>query len=398
MALSMQNFAPAESSASFPKPLLFLMSSSCGITVASLYYNQPLLEDIRRAFDAAQSAIGWVPTLTQAGYAAGMLLLVPLGDMLERKRLILFFNLITALCLFAIGFAPVFAVVVAASFLLGLLNMTPQLLIPFAAHLAPPKEKGHVIGTMVSGLLLGILLARTVSGFVGAAWGWRSMFVLAACVLVALSAAFMLWLPKSNPSYQGSYVGLFKSVIDIFRTQPVLQESAFFGAMLFAAFSAFWANLIHLMESPVFNMGSRAVGLFGLLGAAAAALSPFFGRLADRKDPRTTAGIMMSVTLFSFLIFLFFGYGLVGLAIGVLLMDVGVQCGHVCNQSRIFALIPSAQSRIQTAYMFCYFCGGAVGSLLGSWAWSQYQWTGVCLTSLGLLSLALARYAWGSRQ
>ncbi|RYZ58934.1 MAG: MFS transporter, partial [Proteobacteria bacterium] len=235
---------------------LLVMAGSSALTVANLYYNQPLLEQIRLSFGVSYDAIGWVPTLTQVGYAFGMLLVVPLGDMMERRRLVLVFTALSALCCLMLATAQAFPLVIIGSFLLGLTTMTPQLLIPFAALLAAPEKKGKVVGTMVSGLLLGILLARTIAGFVGSAYGWRAMFGIAAGVLTILIFVLAALLPKSSPSYHGKYAGLLASVVNIFRQQPVLREAALYGAMLFGSFSAFWATLIHLMESPAFNLGA----------------------------------------------------------------------------------------------------------------------------------------------
>lgn len=372
--------------------MLLLMAFAVGISVANLYYCQPLLDEMRKSFDVTVAQIGWIPTLCQSGYALGMLFIVPLGDMLERRKMVFLFTILSALSLAWIAVSGSFLSVAIASLVLGLTTMGPQLLIPFAAHLAEPNQRGKVVGFMISGLLLGILLARTVSGFIGAEYGWRFMYGLASSVLFFMSALLWMKLPKSEPTFSGTYTNLLKSVIQIFKEQPVLREACLFGAMLFGSFSVFWATLIHLMETPAFHLGARTVGLFGLLGAAAALVSPWLGSFTDRKGARQTTGIMILVTIGSFVIFNFSSTSLVGLAIGVIVMDVGVQAGHLCNQSRIFALLPEARSRVQTAYMFCYFLGGAIGSLLGTWSWSQFQWTGVCLTSIVMLSLALLKF------
>ncbi len=368
------------------------MSFSAGATVASIYYNQPLLDQMMRSLHVNFAQIGWVPTLTQAGYAIGMLCLVPLGDMLERKRLIMGATLLSALALALMAISPSYGLIVAGSLILGLSTMTPQLLVPFAASLAAPNEKGKVIGTMVSGILLGILLARTVSGFVGGHFGWRFMFGGAAGFLVLLTLFLNAILPTSVPSYQGRYLGLLQSVLHIFKTQPVLREACLFGGMLFGSFSAFWATLIFLMETPHFHLGAEAVGLYGLLGAAAVGISPYIGALGDRYNARTMTGAMLVLTMASFGVFCLCAGNLWGLAAGVLLMDLGVQCGHVSNQSRIFSLLPNAQSRIQTAYMFCYFLGGSLGSILGAFAWGRFGWPGVCAAAVLMLLVGFARF------
>lgn len=374
------------------RPLLLLMAAATGICVANIYYNQPLLDQIQNTFSVDIADLGLVPTLSQVGYGLAMLFIVPLGDMMERKKLILSFTFLSGLICAWLAISSHFMSVAIGSLLLGLSSVTPQLIIPFGAHLAKNEERGKVVGTLLSGLLLGILLARTVSGFVGAAFGWRAMFALASGILIFLTVILSFKLPKSEPTFKGSYGSLLKSVYDIFSTQKTLREASFFGAMLFGSFSAFWATLIYLMQTPSFGLGARAVGLFGLLGAGAALATPWIGGLTDKKDPRHATGLMMIVTILSFVIFIIAEHSLIGLAIGVLIMDIGVQSGHLCNQGRIFSLLPDSRSRIQTAYMFCYFTGGALGSFIGTWSWSHYQWKGVCLTAITMLSLGLAKF------
>jgi predicted MFS family arabinose efflux permease len=382
---------------SLPRMVLLVMAFSAGASVANLYYNQPLLEQMRHTFAADPQAIGWIPTLTQAGYAAGMLFLVPLGDRFEKKRLVLLFTFLASLCALLIALSPQLPVLALGSFFLGLSTMTPQLLVPFAAQMAPTHERGQVAGTMLSGILMGILLARTVSGFVGAAYGWRVLFALVAGLLLILGVVMAKLLPKSEPTYHGHYFGLLKSVWDLFRSQPVLQEACWFGAMFFGAFSVFWATLIYLMQTPPFHFDARAVGIYGLVGVVGALLSPMFGKLSDRGDARCNTGLMLMLTLASFIVYYLFEHNLIGLGIGVLLMDIGVQAGHISNQTRIFKLVPHAQSRIQTAYMFCFFVGAACGSFVGSWSWNHFHWPGVCASAIAFIGLALLRYFWPQR-
>lgn len=372
------------------------MSASVGATVANLYYNQPLLSEMKNSFGVGINEIAWIPTLTQMGYAAGMLFLVPLGDMLERRRLVVVFTLLSAIFSAWTGLSQSFYALVLASFCLGVSTMTPQLLIPFAAHLAPADQKGKVVGTLMSGLLLGILLARTVSGFIGSAFGWRVLYDGVAIFLFGLSCVLLFALPKSEASYQGSYRGLLSSVAQLFLTQATLRESAFLGALLFASFSAFWSTLIHLMEAAPFHLGANSVGLFGLLGAGAASLGPWTGNLVDRKNPRQVVGFMIAMTFFSFLIFAVSARSLLGIGLGVLLMDIGVQSGHISNQRRIFSLVPGAQSRIQTVYMFFYFVGGALGSYFGNLGFNAFGWLGVCGVAIAFLTVAGFIYAFGS--
>lgn len=369
------------------------MTVSTGLCVANLYFCQPLLHQIQNTFGASEQLVGWIPTCTQLGYALGMLFLSPLGDRIERRGLIVISTIISALCLVGAALSPNIYFIIVMSLLIGLTTMAPQYIIPFAANLASPEKRGQTVGMVMSGLLLGILLARTVAGFLGDAFGWRWMFGIAAIVLFILAGILRFALPQSEPSYHGSYIGLLQSVLKLVKDLPDLRESMIFGSMMFGAFSAFWATLIYLMESPAFNLGAKTVGLFGVLGASGALAAPLVGKLADRRSPRQTVGygiVMMGV---SFVIYWAWGgFSLWGLALGVVIMDVGLQVAHVSNQSRIFALIPEARSRINTAYMFTYFLGGALGSLLASYAWGAFQWTGVCVVALLFVLIAGTTY------
>lgn len=383
-----------ENENSFPPLILWTMTIATGLTVGNLYYCQPLLEQIQHDLPGTDQVLGLVPTMTQVGYALGMLFLVPLGDRAERRRLIVIFTLLSAVSLLVMSFATTLPMAVFFSLMIGLTTMTPQLIIPFAAHLSPDHKRGQVVGTVVSGLLLGILLARTIAGFVGAAFGWRALFVAASVIVFIVAFILQLVLPKSEPTFQGSYSSLIKSVFKLVADLPVLRESMLFGFMLFASFSAFWATLIHLMETPAFALGPRAVGLYGLLGAAGALSAPLIGKMADRRSPRSTVGIGFLMTAAAFVIYwIWGGSSLLALGVGVLVMDIGIQAAHVSNQSRVFALIPAARSRLNTAYMFAYFVGGALGSWFASIAWGLYGWPGVCGTALGFLAVGMLVFA-----
>lgn len=369
------------------------MTLATGLCVANIYYCQPLLHQIQDSFGASPGQVGWIPTLTQVGYALGMLFLIPLGDRFERRALIFVSTLISALTLLGMALAPNIHLAILMSLLVGLTTLTPQFIIPFAAHLASPARRGQVVGMIMSGLLLGILLGRTLAGFVGEAFGWRLMFASAAVVLVLLALALRGALPKSQPTFHGSYLKLLKSVLGLVKEFPVLRKSMLLGSSLFASFSGFWATLIFLMESPAFNLGPRTVGLFGVLGAAGALAAPLVGRLADQKSPRTTIALGIGLCALAFGIYWAWGgTSLIALAIGVLFMDVGLQAAHVSNQSRVFALNPHARSRLNTAYMFAYFIGGAAGSWAASYAWSVFQWPGVCASSLLFVALSALSY------
>lgn len=365
--------------------LVWLMAIASGAAAANLYYNQPLLAAIAQSLHAPAYEAGFIPILTQIGYAVGIFLFVPLGDLMERRGLIVTMLLATTLALGGAAVSPNITWLLMASLVIGITTITAQLIVPFAAQLAKPQERGNVVGMVMSGLLIGILLARTVSGFVGAFFSWRAMYWLASFLMIVLAVALFRLLPKSQPSLKVPYQRLMGSLFKLIR-QPVLCEASMIGAMSFGAFSAFWSTLVFLLvEQPPYHYGSEATGLFGLVGVVGAAAAPVVGRLADRSSPRLTVGLGLAITTGSFFIFLLFGHQLWGLIVGVILLDLGVQTTQISNQTRIYSLPPEAHSRLNALYIMFYFVGGALGSFLGAYSWSQWQWNGVC--GIGLLML-----------
>lgn len=384
------------SSTSLSRFVLWVMTIATGLCVANLYYCQPLLQQMQQSFGVSPQEIGWIPTLTQLGYALGMFFLIPLGDQVERRSLIFVSTVISSLSMIGMAIAPNLPMAIFMSLVVGVTTMTPQFIIPFAAHLASPGRRGQVVGMIMSGLLLGILLARTVAGFVGAAFGWRVMFAAAAVVVMILAFILRSVLPVSEPTFTGNYANLLKSVLRLIRQQPVLREAMIGGSSLFGAFCGFWATLIYLMESPSFNLGARTVGLFGLVGALGALAAPWIGRFADKKSARTTIGLGIALCALSFVIYwIWGGTSIVALGIGVLLMDVGLQAAHISNQSRVFALVPEARSRLNTAYMFAYFMGGAIGSAVASYAWGLFGWSGVSAVGLIFILISFLSFLYG---
>src|SRR3954471_860089 len=277
---------------------LWAMAVGCGLAVANLYYAQPLLADMGRYFGTTDRRMGLVAMLSQVGYALGLLLFVPLGDRLERRSFILTMLGAVTVALLGVAVAPSFAWLSAASLAVGVTTITPQLLVPFAAHLADPEERGRVVGTVMSGLLIGILAARTISGLVGEYLGWRAMYGVAAAVMVALALAMRALLPRSQPEDSGmSYLGLLRSIGGLLREEPVLRQSCLFGAMSFGAFSAFWTTLAFFLARPPYEYGSDVVGLFGLIGIAGAVAASVAGRLADRYHPRRTIAVGLGLMI-----------------------------------------------------------------------------------------------------
>ncbi|MBV9389996.1 MAG: MFS transporter [Chroococcidiopsidaceae cyanobacterium CP_BM_ER_R8_30] len=371
------------------------MAVTSGAAAANLYYNQPLLVIIAQNFQVSAREVGLIPMLTQIGYAVGMLLLVPLGDLLERRRLILTMSGVTTIALLATAISPNLIWLSIASLMTGIATISAQLIIPFAAQLVKPQERGKVVGIIMGGLLIGILLARTVSGFMGARFGWRAVYWLASGITIVLAVALSRTLPKSKPSLRASYTGLMVSLFTLLREQPVLREASALGAMCFGAFSAFWSTLAFLLAQPPYHYGSEVTGLFGLVGVVGATAAPVVGRIADRRSPRLAVGLAIAITAASFVVFWLFGYQIWGLIIGVILLDLGVQANQVSNQVRIYRLPPEAHSRLNALYITFYFIGGALGSVLGTLGWSHWHWNGVCGTAGVMLLTACVVYLRG---
>jgi predicted MFS family arabinose efflux permease len=369
---------------------LAAMAVGCGLAVANLYYAQPLLAEMGREFGVPDRRMGLVAMLSQAGYAAGLLLFVPLGDRLERRSFVLAMLGASAVALIGVAAAPSFAGLAVASLAVGITTIAPQLLVPFAAHLAGPEERGRVVGTVMSGLLVGILAARTVSGVVGEMLGWRAMYVLAAALMIGLTGALRRSLPRSEPEHAGmSYLGLLRSIGGLLRDEPVLRQSCLFGAMGFGAFSAFWTTLAFHLAGPPFHYPSGVIGMFGLVGIVGALAASAAGRLADRQSPRRAIGAGLACILLAYGVLSTAGGTLLGMIAGVILLDLGAQGAHISNQSRIYAVRPEARSRMNTAYMVTSFIGGAAGSYAGAWGWSLADWGGVCLVGAAMTALGL---------
>ena len=368
--------------------LLVVMAAASGIAVANLYYIQPLLADVGRAFGAPASAMGVIVMLTQIGFASGVLFFVPLGDISDRRRLILIMLAGATFSLMGLATASSYAWLGAASFFVGLFSVTPQMLVPFAAHLAAPERRGRAVGTVMSGLVLGILASRTASGYIGNALGWRTMFWIASALTFALAVVMALSLPRSTGSLRLPYRRLLGSLWQLTRDEPVLRESALAAAMLFGAFSTFWSMLAFRLETPPLHYGSQVAGLFGIVGIAGAGAAPMAGRLADRLNPRVNLRVALIATVLAFVILAVEGHTIAGLVVGIIVLDAGVQAGHVTNQWRIFNLMPEARNRLNTVYMVSFFLGGAAGSVLAANAWQRWGWTGVCAVGLAMPTVA----------
>jgi len=367
---------------------LWVMTVTTGLVVANLYYNQPLLGDIAQTFHVDNGKAGQVSMITQIGYATGMLLIAPLADMFKRKRLMIIDFAFVIVALIAAGASTNIGMLMVASFFVGIFSLIPQLLVPMAAHLAQPHERGKKIGLVMSGLLIGILLSRTLSGFIGAHFGWRTVFYMAAGLMVVMWALVAFFLPEVEPDHKGSYKELMGSLLSLIKNEPQLRIAAIRGALCFACFSAFWTTLTFLLKQN-FNQGSDVAGLFGLVGAFGAVAAGLVGRLSDKMDAYKLISFTLLLIILSFLLFIFSGHSIIGLVVGVIILDMGVQATHISNQSIIFALHPGARNRINTIYMVTYFIGGALGAYIASRVWDNSGWTGVCVVGIILSCICL---------
>lgn len=369
--------APVGAGAGIPRSLLTLMAAACGFIVADNYYAQPLLPALARDLHTSASTAGLTVTVVQVGYAAGLVLLVPLGDLLARRRLVVTLLALSAAGLAATAAAPGMALLLVTLTMVGLTGSATNVLIPFAATLARPEQRGRAVGTLMTGLLLGILLARTAAGALDEVAGWRTVYALAAAVIAALALALHRALPDLPPATTGSYRQLLSSVRVLVRDEPMLRRRMALGALGFGAFSLLWTALPFRLTDPPYHYGSGTIGLFGLVGAAGVAATQVAGRLQDSGRYRAGAGMFIAVIALAWAV-LSPGGHLAALLLGIIALDLGVQGLHVLNQARIYTLGESVRSRVTTAYMTAYFLGGAAGSALGAVLYPYAGWGGVC--------------------
>jgi MFS family permease len=360
---------------------------AAGVSVANFYYVQPLLLDIGRSFGLDEAVMGLVPTLTQLGLGFGVLFLLPLGDVIDNRKLVSAAIALQALALLVMAAASNRVLFFTASMLMGFTGITSYLLAPYVAHLVPAAERGRVIGLLARGAIIGILLARTVSGFIGFYIGWRAVYFLAAIAMLAL-----LWLlrhymkPVSRPTAT-PYAHLLLSLAKLIRDEPALRRTVFTQALNFGSFNTLWLGLSLYLESPSFGFHSDTVGLFGLLGAAAAMAAPLAGRLVDRKGPQFTLGFALALTVLAWAVMLFV-HNMIGVVIGIILIDLGASASDVSNRTIIFRLHPDIRTRLMAVYSIGMFFSAGVLSLLTTILWAHAGWLGVCLLGLGATSLA----------
>lgn len=360
--------------------LTAVLAVACGVAVASLYYSQPLLHTIAKSFGTGAGTAGLVVTLAQVGFAVGLALFVPLGDLWARRRLVPAVLVATAAALAASAVAPSIGVLILLSTVVGLGSVAAQILVPLAASLASDADRGRVVGTVMSGLLIGILLARTLSGLVAGAAGWRAVYWAAAALVLVTALALARLLPPEGHRPALDYGRLLSSTVSLFASEALLRRRAAFGALAFASFSVFWTTVAFMLAGPPYHYGDTVIGLFGLVGAAGATCASFAGRWADKGWTRSTTTLFAVAMAVSFVpIFLGLHHGLGWFIPGVVILDLGIQGLHVTNQSLIYRLAPEARSRVTSAYMVCYFAGGALGSAVSGGVYASSGWAGVCV-------------------
>jgi predicted MFS family arabinose efflux permease len=365
------------------RSLIAIFAVATGLAVASNYLAQPLLATMRHDFGVSSAVAGLIVTVAQSGYALGLVLLLPLGDLFERRRLITTLAALTAVGLGAAGFAPSIGLLMGATGLVALTSVMAQVLVPFAATLTPQARRGQVVGRVMSGLLVGILMARTVAGLVAQVAGWRTVYWVAAVCMLALAVVLNRRLPDYREDVSLSYPRLLASVLAIARREPLLRRRAVYGVLAFADFSVLWTTLAFLLAGPHYHYGEAVIGLFGLAGAAGALVASPIGKLNDRGWTVHLTGLMSVLLPLSFLLIWLGRTSLVALIAGVIVVDLASQNLHITNQSQIYKLRPEERSRITAFYMTCCFIGAALGSSTAASAFGASGWKGVCILGAG---------------
>jgi predicted MFS family arabinose efflux permease len=382
-----------------PVALVFLLAASCGIIVANIYYAQPLVGLIAPSIGLGRHTASLIVTLTQLGYASGLLLLVPLGDIIENRLLLTISVASSIVPLLAAGLAHSGLLFLAASAAIGLTSVAVQMLVPLAANLAPDHLRGRIVGNVMSGLLLGILLARPAASLIADAFGWRTVFFASAAAMFALAIVFRTVLPKRQPDSSHGYFGLLASLLVLPLREPVLRRRALYQSAAFGCFSLFW-TAVPLLLATSFGYSQAGIAGFALVGAAGALAAPIAGRLADRNHGTTGTAVALASIALAFLLAAWGGLGLhsvVALALAGVLLDSGVQACLVFGQRAIYGLAPSMRSRLNGIFMAIFFCGGALGSALTSPVLTHFGWGGICAMGVAAPLLALGYCAWAER-
>ncbi|WP_391509970.1 MFS transporter [Bacillus pumilus] len=360
--------------------MALLFASACGMAVANIYFAQPLLDSLASEFGITYSSIGMVITITQLCYALGLLLIVPLGDLFNQRRLIMAQMLVSILSLILVGIAPTATVLFIGLAAVGMLAVVTQVLVAFAATWAAPEERGRIVGLVQSGIVIGILLARTFAGILTDLAGWRSVYLVSAVMMLIITAVLYRYLPRTDSERASiSYIRLLASMFTLFRQERILRIRGILGFLIFIVFGTLWTSLVLPLSSSPYNLSHTAIGAFGLAGVAGALGAARAGRLADRGLGQLTTCIALVLLFVSWFFIFFTEYSLILLIIGIITLDLSVQAVHVTNQSMIFTVLPEARSRLTAAYMIFYSIGSATGSIASTSIYANNGWSGVCL-------------------
>lgn len=379
--------------------LLLLLTTATGLVVANIYYNQPLLGLMARTYGVSELQISSISMITQIGYALGLFFIVPLGDKLRRKQLILANFVVLIAALLGVAFSQNPLQLKVASFFVGLSSVTAQIIIPTVAQLASNEKRGAAIGTVMTGLFIGILGSRTVSGVLGEYIDWQSIYLIAAVMMGILAIILSRTLPDIKPDFHGNYGALLKSIAGQFRALPQLRLASYRGALNFVGFSIFWTVIVFLLEEPPFNMGSGVAGTMGLVGVAGIIASTVVGKLSDKVNKNLLIMAGMAILLASWIVIGYSSASLIGLIVGAFLLDLGAQSVHITNQTIIFEGNPPARNRINTVYMTMFFIGGSLGTFIGGSLWYYFAWNGVVAAGITLTVLVIAiHYFMGIRR
>ncbi|KFN01055.1 MFS transporter [Bacillus clarus] len=374
--------------------MALLFAIACGMAVANIYFAHPLLDAISNEFKIDHSTIGIVITITQICYALGLLLLVPLGDLLNPRRLIIGQMLLSVVALIIIGFAPTSTILFIGMAIVGILATVTQTLVAYASTLSNPTERGRIVGFVTSGVVIGILLARTFAGILTDLSGWRSVYLTSAALMLLIVGLLYRKLPDLGHKQTAmSYPKLLRSVLLLFVQERILRIRGILALLIFTSFSMLWTSLVLPLSTAPYHLSHTAIGAFGFAGVAGALAATRAGRLADRGLGQRTTGIALFLLFISWFLIRLINYSLLPLVIGVILLDLAVQAVHVTNQSMIFTVRPEARSRLTASYMIFYSIGSATGAIISTNIYVNYGWNGVCLLGAFISAFALLFWA-----
>lgn len=369
--------------------MLWMLAIISGLSVANLYYNQPLLNQISEDLAISEFTANLIPMTTQIGYALGLLFIIPLGDLYNRKHIIVvnFLLLMVATC--SIASSASVPYILAASLVMGICSVMPQIFIPIAAQFSLPENKARNVGMMVSGLLTGILGSRVVSGFVGEYWGWRTMYYIAAVLMLLCIFLVLRALPDMPSNFKGSYSGLMKSLLTLYRDRPTIRMVSARAGCCFGSFLALWACLAFKLSGEPFHAGNNVIGMLGLCGIAGALTASFVGSLVHRLGVRFFTYLGSGLMILAWVVMYFFQNFYLGFIVGIVIIDIGMQCVQISNQTCALSLAPKATNRVNTIFMTTYFVGGSLGTFLAGTCWHAFGWAGVTGAGIGLAAVSL---------